>query len=73
MKELFHLDLHRGLKSHEMDARPRMWKTIDDECCILRIKEVSFGGSLTSPEDEIAPSPTWKFAFGGLGRHPSIP
>jgi hypothetical protein len=58
VKELCHLDLHRGLEAHEMDARPHVWGTIDDERCTWKMKDVSFGGTLASPKDEIVPSPT---------------
>jgi hypothetical protein len=66
MKELCHLDLHRGLEAHEMDARPHVWGTIYDELFTLKMKDVSFGGFLASLEDEISPFSTWTFPFGGL-------
>ena len=47
MKELCYLDLHRGLKSHGVDAIPHMWEIVDDERFTLRMEEVSFGGTLT--------------------------
>jgi hypothetical protein len=47
-----------------------MWETIDDECCTFRVYEFSFGGTLASLEDEIAPLFHFDIAFGGLGCHP---
>jgi hypothetical protein len=69
VKEFCHLDLHGGLEAHEMDVRPHVWGTIDDECCTWKMKDVSFGGILASSEDELAPLSTWTLAFGGLKRH----
>jgi hypothetical protein len=48
VKRLCHLDLHRGLEAHEMDVRPQVWGTIDDEHCTLRMEDDVFGGTLVS-------------------------
>jgi hypothetical protein len=47
--------------AHRMDAIPCIWETMDDECCTLRMKNVVFGGSLASLEDQVAPLSTWTF------------
>jgi hypothetical protein len=66
VKELHHLDLHRCLEAHDMDARPHVWGTIDDERCTWKMKDIAFGGTLASPKDEIVPSPTLMFVFEGI-------
>jgi hypothetical protein len=58
-----------GLKAHEMDARPHVWGTIDDERCTWKMKENAFGGILESLEDDLAHLSTWTLAFEGLKRH----
>ena len=70
MKKLCHLDFHRGLKAHNMDAMPHTWETIDHEHCTLRVEDVALGGTLVSLEDEIEPLFHFDVALGGLGRHP---
>jgi hypothetical protein len=57
------LDLHRGLEAHEMNGRPRIWGTIDDERCTWKMKDVAFGGILALLENELAPLSTWMLAF----------
>jgi hypothetical protein len=52
-----------------MDVVPHEWVTIDDEHCTLILEDVSFGGTLASLEDEVAPFSTWALSFGGIGRH----
>jgi hypothetical protein len=52
--------------AHRMVARPHVWGTIDDERCTWKKKDVAFGGTLASLEDEVPPFSTWMLAFGGL-------
>jgi hypothetical protein len=73
VKEMYHLNLHRGLGAHEMDARPHVWGIIDDEICTWKIEEVSFGGIFSSLEDEAPTLSTWTLAFGGLLCHSLSP
>ena len=52
------MDLHGGLEAHEMDVRPHVWGTIDDEHCAWKMKDVTFGGILVWLRDETPPYST---------------
>jgi hypothetical protein len=67
MKKLFHFDLHDGLRTPRMDDIPHRLDREPWSLCVQRIENVTFGGNLTTFEDEIISLLSRTLDFGGVG------
>jgi hypothetical protein len=65
MKESYHFDLHGGLKTQRMDDITHRMDIAPQRLCVKGMEEISFGGILTTFEDDIISLCTWTFSFGG--------
>jgi hypothetical protein len=53
MEEMFHFDLHGGLKTPRMDAIPHSMGRGPQIHCTLEMMDVAFGGTWTTLSDDI--------------------